>query len=203
MVTKVVLPNVEWTLYVTRTEGWVPSWRAPLIAMVGVGRGKGHVRRDADVPVVRERWELGAGWRVVVAEALSRRPFLTSTLQVVIVSVVLSMLVFVVVVSRVQQRRLLREVVRAAAQLACTTRTLEEEKNRMQVRGGPRRRERLEGYLGSGMSGWKGMGEVGIAVGLCKAAAGGALFRTGFAGKNVCGPGTSPEWHHVAPHPTN
>ncbi|PNW79397.1 hypothetical protein CHLRE_09g413400v5 [Chlamydomonas reinhardtii] len=34
VVTKVVLPNVEWTLYVTRTEGWVPSWRAPLIAMV-------------------------------------------------------------------------------------------------------------------------------------------------------------------------
>ncbi|KAG2431465.1 hypothetical protein HXX76_009480 [Chlamydomonas incerta] len=85
VVTLVALPNVEWTLYVTRTDGWVPSWRAPLIAMV------------------------------------------------VIVSVVLSALVFVVVVSRVQQRRLLREVVTAAGQLACTTRTLEDEKNRMQA----------------------------------------------------------------------
>ncbi|KAG2426117.1 hypothetical protein HYH02_014872 [Chlamydomonas schloesseri] len=34
VLTLVTLPNVEWTLYVTRTDGWVPSWRAPLIAMV-------------------------------------------------------------------------------------------------------------------------------------------------------------------------
>ncbi|GLC58980.1 hypothetical protein PLESTB_001429200 [Pleodorina starrii] len=85
VIVKVPLPNVEWTLYVCRTGGWVPSWRAPLIAMV------------------------------------------------VVLSLVLSLLVFAVLVSRVQQRMLLRDVVNAAGQLAATTRTLEEEKNRMQA----------------------------------------------------------------------
>ncbi|GLI63679.1 hypothetical protein VaNZ11_006717 [Volvox africanus] len=85
VIVKVPLPNVEWTLYVSRTGGWVPSWKAPLIAMV------------------------------------------------VIISLILSLLVFVVLVSRVQQRRLLRDVVEAAGKLASTTRTLEEEKNRMQA----------------------------------------------------------------------
>ncbi|GFR42839.1 hypothetical protein Agub_g3797 [Astrephomene gubernaculifera] len=85
VVVSVVLPNVKWTLYVGRTDGWVPSWRAPLIVMV------------------------------------------------VIVSLILSLLVFAVLVSRVQQRRLFRDVVEAAGQLANTSRTLEEEKNRMQA----------------------------------------------------------------------
>ncbi|EFJ42183.1 hypothetical protein VOLCADRAFT_107375 [Volvox carteri f. nagariensis] len=85
VIVKVPLPNVEWTLYVSRTGGWVPSWKAPLIAMV------------------------------------------------VILSFVLSLLVFAVLVSRVQQRRLLRDVVEAAGKLASTTRILEDEKNRMQA----------------------------------------------------------------------
>ncbi|KXZ45700.1 hypothetical protein GPECTOR_51g685 [Gonium pectorale] len=85
VVVKVQLPNVEWTLYVTRADGWNPTWRNPLIVMV------------------------------------------------VILSQVLALLVFAVLVSRLQQRRLFREVVEAAGQLAHTTRTLEEEKNRMQA----------------------------------------------------------------------
>ncbi|KAG2491275.1 hypothetical protein HYH03_010282 [Edaphochlamys debaryana] len=85
IVVKVALSNVHWTLYVVRTDGWVPSWKAPIIALV------------------------------------------------VILSVVLSTLVLAVLVSRAQQRKLFRDVVEAAGQLANTTRSLEDEKNRMQA----------------------------------------------------------------------